>query len=118
MASAGGNLAEDPPTLAYRIEAGERGPVVRWEDEPVEITAEAALAAAVHPGRGDSAEVQDWLREALADGPVPAAEVHKLAKDAGFSPSQVNKAKARIGVRSRKDGFGPRAPWAWSLTDR
>ena len=60
------------------------------------------------------------LREILADGPVPAATVRREASQAGLGPHALRRAKAALGVRSRKLG-APGATeqcWVWALPDR
>ena len=55
----------------------------------------------------------DVLADALADGPVPKADVDALARAAGFTPKQVRSAATRLGVIKTKDGFD--GGWLWSL---
>ena len=117
MLANGCNLAGDVPTLAYRIGDHGDGPAVEWEDEPVNITVEQALAPddGDAGGRADALECAEWLREVLAEGPVEQQEVEKAAHDAGFSKDQLRRAKERV-AKSKKVGFGKGAKWHWQLT--
>lgn len=55
---------------------------------------------------------EDWLRELLADAPVPSNTVKTEAKDAGFSWATVRRASDSIGVVRRKGGMD--SGWYWS----
>jgi hypothetical protein len=120
MLDNGCTLAPTLPTLAYRIEDRGDGPTVEWEAEPVPITTEEALAAESEAGldQSEAPEVERWLRETLADGPVPAKQVLKSCKDAGFSCDQAKRAKKRLRVRGYKEGFAPDVSrWVWALPE-
>jgi putative DNA primase/helicase len=121
------NLGKDPGGLAYRIGVrfvGEHGeipaPYIVWEDKPVAITANEALAAARGDGRNRSAtdEAGDFLREILADGPVPQKDVEAQADGAGLSWAAVKRAKKAAGVKAERRGVeGERGGggWYWSI---
>jgi hypothetical protein len=47
-----------------------------------------------------------FLRTVLADGPLLVKEVEELALEAGVSRRTVKRARAKLGVESRPDGFG------------
>jgi putative DNA primase/helicase len=117
MLSAGCNLTADPPTLAYRIEDSEDGPVIAWESDPIPITAEAALAAesADTEERAERVECDRWLRDMLAHGPVLHAEIVAAGREAGFNLSALNRSKARIGARTNREGFGKGSRCYWIL---
>lgn len=111
------NIAPDTGGLAYRIEPlGVDGcPVVAWEPDPVNVSADDALAGDRDDGGGrtERDDAADWLRDLLAHGPRPARDVERDARDAGYSIATVRRAKAAIGVVSRKPAFG--GPWEWTL---
>jgi hypothetical protein len=119
MLANGCNLADNIGTLAYRIEDRGDGPTVEWEAEPVAITVEQALASGTDDSheRQQRKEIDDWLRETLADGPVLAGEIENVAKGSGFSKSALNRSKNSIGAHSKKVGFGKEAKWYWTLSD-
>jgi hypothetical protein len=110
------NLAPDTGGLAYRIESVEADgcPVVAWEPEPVSLSADDALSNRdAGGGRTEREDVAEWLTELLAGGPRPACDVEREARAAGHSMATVRRAKAAIGVKSRKCAFG--GGWEWAL---
>ena len=119
MLDNGCNLAPTVPTLVYRIMDGDEGPRVEWEAEPIPITTEEALAAEsdVREDQSEARELDRWLRETLADGPVDSKDVFSSCKAAGFSPDQAKRAKKRLRVRSGRDGFGAGSKWMWALPE-
>ncbi len=60
-------------------------------------------------------EAEAFLRDELADGPRPTKDVQRAARDAGISQRTLDRAKARLGVKPRKEGFGSGAYWTWEL---
>lgn len=107
------NLAPPMPGLAYRLVGSP--PRVVWEESPVELTADEAIAEE-DAGQEDTTACEDathWLRHALADGPLPQREVIRLGQRAGFSKRTLERAKSKAGVESRLQGFG--GNWVWCL---
>ena len=111
------NMAADVLGLAYSIESDGTGsdPVVVWEPEPVSLTADDALAA--DRAVDDSGGAGDWLREALGDGKMPAADVLRQGRSNGFSDKALRRAFKAIGGRPRREGFGAGGTWYWSLPE-
>ncbi len=116
--SAKNNIAPEGTGLAYSLEPtdGNSGmAVVAWEAEPVTVTANEALnvdrPSDSKPTERDTAT--DWLRELLADGPLPTTEVRSQANEAGFAWATMRRAKERLGIRPRKSGF--ESGWTWEL---
>jgi hypothetical protein len=108
------NLSHPAPGLAFSI-AGDP-PAVRWEDDPVTLTADSILAAHAERGSGRRTErddAEDWLRCFLSDGARTAREVEHEAREAGVSIGTLRRAKASIGVVSLKSSFG--GQWEWML---
>jgi hypothetical protein len=110
------NIAPDMGGLAYRIEPVGAGgcPVVTWEPDPVNVSADDALAA----DRGDDERTErddaaEWLRDYLGDGPKLARDVLTESKAAGFSKRTIDRAKRVACVRTRKEAFG--GGWVWAL---
>ncbi len=118
----GANAAPLAPILADTIEdQGGRGPQVVWSDEPATVMVERALrpALAKH-ARDDEHEIGDcaeWLRETLAGGRVPAAELRHACQEAGFAWSILHRVRSRIGAGTRREGFGPGSQSYWYLSD-
>ena len=119
-------LAAPPQGLAFRLKqtiVGDLGKGivasrVEWEQEPVTVTADEALAAEA-AGAADTSsgvEAENFLQELLAEGPVPAKQVRADVDAAALSWSTVKRAKARLGIKAEKDGMD--GGWSWSLPRR
>ena len=116
--SAKNNIAPEGTGLAYSLDPADGDPgmaVVAWEAEPVTVTANEALN--VDRPRDDKPTERDtatdWLRELLADGPLPTTEIKSQASEAGFAWATLRRAKERLGIRPRKSGFD--GGWTWGL---
>ena len=113
------NLASTPSGLAFRV-CGEP-PRIVWDAEAVEMTADDVLAAEQATRRGGRPAEQhdaaaEWLRQALADGPRPAADIMAGWTDGhGGSKRTLDRAKRSVGVVA----YQPRVPgpWWWRLAD-
>lgn len=68
---------------------------------------------------GSSSEVVEWLQGWLADvgGSDEAREIKKVAKKEGFSDSAVDRAKKKLGIRSKQQGFGRERTSHWYLPE-
>ena len=120
------NLAAPPQGLAFRLKqtiVGDLGKGivasrVEWEQEPVTVTADEALAAEAAGAANTSSgvEAENFLQELLAEGPVPAKQVRADVEAAALSWSTVKRAKARLGIKAEKDGMD--GGWSWSLPRR
>lgn len=109
------NIAEKAPSLIYSLEqTGNDTARVRWEGIS-RHTADSLLAAAHEEDRQVMAEAAEWLKEYLGDGPVPAQEAKRAAREAGFSERTVERARAKLRVTSERDGFGKGAKYVWEL---
>ena len=103
--------------LAYTIE-GHPASIV-WDDEPVSMTANDAVAAERDSERGghDSAprtnEAVEWLRHYLTDGPRPAKEIKKDASKDNIASRTLDRAATELGVVKKPGGVG--LPWVWLL---
>lgn len=119
MLSIGNNLVEDPAGLAYRIVDGR----VEWEPEPVLMSANDALQKEQEERRPDRAapahtKMADavlWLGELLATGDIPSEQVFDLGNAKGFRKRMLYDAKEKLGIVARRDGFGAKGQWLWSL---
>ena len=112
------NLAIDVLGMAFTIEATESGgaAVVAWEPDPVELSVDDALG----PNRGngdDGDDAASWLREALSDGELPAADVLRQARTNAYTDKATRRAFKTIGAMRRREGFGPGGTWYWSMPD-
>lgn len=119
------NIAPIRHGLAYRIEGclvefeGKEIATSRimYESAPITITADQALAAMEGNGqaRTDKAEAEEFLRDLLAAGPLPAKQVKADAAGAGISPKSLRSAREALGIKPEKTGFGDQGGWVWAL---
>lgn len=115
------NLALPPQGLAFQLEQtivadGIIGLRVVFEDEPVSITANEALAAeAAGTDKTTKDEAKEFLQGALAGGPVAAKDVERIARDHGISPKSLRTAREALKAKITRDGFGPGSKSLWSL---
>lgn len=120
------NLGPDSGGLAYRIGAAFVGderdipaPFILWENEPVTMTANEALAADGDTAeRSTKAEAGEFLKELLADGPVPQKDVKEQADAAGYSWPTIKRAKKTAGVQAYPEhAAGKRGAgrWLWRI---
>lgn len=116
------NLGEDQTGYAFSVESARlSGDIetsrVRWEAEPVTVTADEALAAAQDPEERSAVEdAAHFLRGLLANGPVPSKQVRADAEGAGHSWAAVRRAQKTLGVEVVKGGL--RAGWEWRLAPK
>jgi len=99
-------------TIACHIIA----PHIMWSDEPVDVTADEAIAAnnvAGKSGGSSFKEAENFLSDLLANGPVGAKEGEEAAEANGISRRTLARAKKALGVKSEKGDF--EGGWAWSL---
>ncbi len=112
------NIAVKPPSLSYRLVDDVRHPVARVEwlgtshRTPKDLLQAAEMGHAV---RRDDA--QELLIDELSDGPRPASEVKAAAAEVGIAERTLDRARHRVGVVSRKAGFGKGAAYLWELPD-
>jgi hypothetical protein len=56
-----------------------------------------------------------WLSDILADGPIEARLVRNEADAAGVPWRTLNRAEARLGIRTYRVGYGKDGKWFWAL---
>jgi hypothetical protein len=119
LASIKSNLAAPAPSLVFGLESTEAGAVrVDWKGES-NLNAEALLSAPTdHEERSALSEAQDFLREVLADGPLPSKDVEDEGRGAGIAKRTLDRARQSLGVTSERKGeAGKRGggTWYWTL---
>jgi KaiC/GvpD/RAD55 family RecA-like ATPase len=116
------NLAKPQTGLAFYIKevhlesaAGqiETSRVV-WSDTPVTITADEVMAQTTPEESSALREAQEWLRDALADGPVWSKDIQKQAKENGIAVSTLRRARESLAVKTSKRP-GENGIWDWEL---
>lgn len=86
---------------------------VHW-GQALEGTARELLAHAERQEDETTVDSAGFLRELLAYGPRPAADIYRDAEAAGLSKDMMKRAKRRIGVEALKQGMA--GGWVWQLT--
>ena len=116
------NLGPKAINKGYRIATkqisfGIVAPYVQWDDAPVDVTADQAIAQAAAARRGGSslADAKEFLRDLLADGPVDAKSVLAGAKENGISERTLDRAKGDLKIKSEKDPGSLDGNWKWRL---
>lgn len=113
------SVAKRPPTLGYRIEGvtldgapkGIETSRVVWDGESLWTASDLAAAAMNTDERPRAEEAQDWLRDALTQGPRPARDLFKAAAADGISQRTLQRAADVLHVVRERKGFGEGAVW-------
>ena len=114
------NIGPDSVGLAFRIEGATvqsgAGPLqtslVVWDSEPVTTTADEVMRTQIPEHGSALREAEEWLRETLSE-PTPAAEIPRMAADAGISRKTLRRASESLRIVKGKTGM--KAGWVWSL---
>jgi len=114
------NIAPEQAGLAFTIVAEPGGlPSIRWESGAVDMTADDAIRRENGDAddRGATAVEQAvaWLRDTLAEGALPSADVLARARAQGIRQRTLERAKEQLGVRSRRTGGQGNALWHYEL---
>ena len=127
------NIAPIKHGMGYRIESclvqdaegnGMLTSRIGWELAPITITADQALVA--HDQATDSlirdkqttkAEAEEFLRDALSDGPAPVTELQAEGKTAGLTWATIRRAKDSLGAISKRESRGRegKGRWVWQM---
>jgi hypothetical protein len=106
------NICQPAPSLAFTLPDG----CVAWEAGTVNVSADALLSTTgPAPTRQHHAldAATDFLRQLLADGPVPSETVFADAKKAGITPDTLRRAKDALSIKPQKRGVA--GGWIWAL---
>lgn len=119
LASTKSNLAEQPPSLGYRVVASGDVARIEWSG-PSKHDARALLSTAEDGPREPTAvdEAAEWLRGELVDGPRSVSDLRTAARDAGISWRTIERGKGALGVVARRRseaGRGAVGPWVWAM---
>jgi hypothetical protein len=111
-----GNLWRGKPSaLEYSIEDQGGQPVIAWHGASVH---NAASLLAQPEGAEESnllTDARNFLTEFLKDGPRDADAVFREARQAKVSERTLYRAKAVLGILSKKEGIGKGQHWEWGL---
>ena len=100
----------------FTFRAGELGFNIGMIANEVLNRSKATLVfEALTPTAPARAKAEAFLRQLLADGPIPARRIEAAAKDAGLAMRTIRRAKNWLGVKASKTGLD--GPWVWSLVE-
>lgn len=120
MARAKSNIARDDGGVAYSLElttivGGIEATHAVWAGA-IEGTAREILGDVEHDdseGGGERLDAEQFLRDLLADGPLPTRQIKADADGAGYSWATVRRAQKALGVAAIKRGM--KEGWTWRL---
>jgi putative DNA primase/helicase len=116
------NIGQKARGIGYRVRTKVitdtiTAPYILWSDEPVDQTADQAIAAAHADAKdgGASKDAESFLQEFLKGGPVAATEAEEAADAHGISARTLRRARKKLGVKPYKDGY--QGHWLWRLPE-
>src|SRR5471032_3082339 len=120
MARAKSNIAPDDGGVAYSLElatiaGGIEATHAVWAGA-IEGTAREILGDVEHDdseGGCERLDAEQFLRDLLADGPLPTRQIKADADGAGYSWATVRRAQKALGVAAIKGGM--KEGWTWRL---
>jgi putative DNA primase/helicase len=120
LARAKSNIAPDDGGVSYSLNLSDIGDGVTathviWNGV-LEGTAREILGEVEYDEDGEGSEAKDaeqFLRDLLADGPMPTNQIKADADGAGYSWATIRRAQKSIGIIAKKDGM--KGPWSWTL---
>lgn len=121
LSSVAVNGAKKPLPITYELfsEPGE-APSVGWKDV-ADISLEEILAGGADEGEKDEAlDAKTLLLSLLKDGPKPAKDIIKAARDSGVGERTLRKAKASLNIGSNRVSVGGsgQGHHEWVITDQ
>ena len=124
------NLGAAARALRFRIEQvalpnDVAASTVHWDDRPVEVSADEAIAAAARQeDRWAKDAAADFLKDVLAKGPLPVEQIELHACEAGLLDEMASIAQSKafrlarhaLGIKPRrKGGVAGDGCWSWAL---
>jgi hypothetical protein len=106
------NLAPLGASIGFEMEDGK----VQWTGES-SVTADD-MERRPKPGTTAVNEAEQFLLELLStNGEMPALAIFAEANQAGISKSTVKRAKLKLGIKMRREGFGQGSKVFWNLPE-
>lgn len=113
------NLAEQPPSLTYRLESAPGSHVARvvWGNASPHSAADLLRIGDPQEDRTERDDAAAFIFDYLTEhgGSVLAREVQAAGRKLGYSRNTMHRAADRLHVRKRKAGM--RGPWYWDHPD-
>jgi len=109
------NVGLKPPSIAYQLESvpGTDVARVRWIGESRHQADHLLEPAATDEERGQRSEAEDFLISSLTDGSMEVRDLQRQAKDAAIAWRTIERAKSKLGIESRREGFGRNGKFLW-----
>jgi len=107
------NLAPKGNAVGYELRDGG----FYWVKD-CDLTVSKILAAEGMEETSALGQAEDFLQEELGDGPVDASQVLRDARESGLSEKTVRRAKAKLGIKSQRQGEEGKkggGKFAWEL---
>ncbi|MGD0125412.1 MAG: AAA family ATPase [Terriglobia bacterium] len=117
MAPVKGNLWRvKPPAIQYKIvESASCQPVIAWEGGSTHTARSLLAQPETQEETNACADAKTFLIELLKNGGQDSKSIMRQAHQAGISDRTLKRAKAMLGVKSRKVGMGEGQHWEWEL---
>lgn len=125
LARAKSNIAPDDGGVSYSlgmktIDGGIEATHAVWEGV-IEGTAREILGEVEHDDDGEGGakiDAEQFLRDLLADGPLPTRQIKADVDGAGYAWATIRRAQKSLGVEAIREGFGKNGTWAWRLPSK
>jgi hypothetical protein len=110
-----GPLAESVGYVIERDPGSPSGARFSWLGRS-ELTAERILSTIKNDEeKAEKKDAEEFLQEILKSGSQSANDLLAEARRSGISERTLRRAKAALGVEAKRDGFGKKGVWVWSL---
>ncbi len=114
LATTKSNLSAKPASLAYRLKADAEDRLrIEWEGESDLSAGQLLCQPRGEEERSALEEACAFLRDILDGGPLASRQVKREAREAGIAERTLWRARARLGVETRKVGTS----WEWALSN-
>ena len=115
LASMKCNLAAEPESLSFHIEADADACRIVWEGVSAHHAGDLLAIPTDPEERGAVDEARDFLASLLQDGPMRAADVKRQAREVGVSDITLRRAKKAAGVTAFQEPGAMHRGWSWRL---
>jgi hypothetical protein len=118
LASTKSNLGPTTTSLCYSIQPHGMSIKVLWSGESGHHAAALLAVPSGEDGHAAIDEACEFLRSILEDGVMSAKDAIRKGDAAGFSDRTLKRAKAVLGIKARRQGFGAGSTWVWELPQK